>query len=129
MTLGHSLICLVIACHASAAHEIQNVVVAMLENRAFDHMLGFMKRGGPFGDTRVNGLTGKECNAKDLSRPSGDEICVNDEAQDHCAYDPNHSFAATTERILTGAQTRLSTPILLSFRLFSSSQRSEVEPL
>lgn len=42
--------------------KIDTVVVMMLENRAFDHMLGFMSRGGPFGDTRVDGLTGTECN-------------------------------------------------------------------
>jgi hypothetical protein len=32
--------------------------VLMMENRSFDHLLGFMKRGGPNGDTRVNGLKG-----------------------------------------------------------------------
>ena len=27
------------------------------------------------------------------------QVCVNDQALDNCPYDPNHSFAATTERI------------------------------
>ena len=84
---------------APASAKIEHVVVAMLENRAFDHMLGWMSRGGPQGDTRVDGLTGKECNLKNLSNPSEGSICVNDQALDHCPYDPNHSFAATTERI------------------------------
>eukprot|EP00939_MAST-03C_sp_MAST-3C-sp1_P001220 g1220.t1 len=80
--------------------KIEHVVVAMLENRAFDHMLGFMKKGGPQGDVRVDGLRGDECNVKDISDPSGKgKICVNEDALDHCEYDPNHSFAATTERI------------------------------
>jgi hypothetical protein len=36
---------------------------------------------------------------KNISDPSSGSICVNDAALDHCPYDPNHSFAATTERI------------------------------
>ena len=73
------------------------------------------------GDTRVDGLTGTECNSKNIA--GGGEcvakassslcgkgaaagaandagiICVNDEALDNCAYDPNHAHAPTTERI------------------------------
>ena len=86
------------AASSAAERPIENVVVMMLENRAFDHMLGFMSRGGPQGDTRVDGLTGNECNPKKLD-DAGDVVCVNDKALDHCPYDPNHSFAATTERI------------------------------
>ena len=69
------------------ASPVENVVVMMLENRAFDHMLGYYGRDV---DKRVDGLVGDECN-------SG--VCVNDDAQEVCPYDPNHSFAATTERI------------------------------
>jgi phospholipase C len=82
-----------------AGGPIQNVVVMMLENRAFDHLLGFMNRGGPFGDTRVDGLTGHECNPKTLLANETRQVCVTDEAKDVCPYDPTHSFAATTERI------------------------------
>lgn len=79
------------------------MVVLMEENRAFDHMLGWMAKGGPQGDTRVNGLTGNECNAKDITKPmTGDNmVCVNDRALDRCPYDPNHAHDATTERIFT----------------------------
>jgi len=89
-------LCLTAYCEA---HQIEHVVVAMLENRAFDHMLGWMSLGGPFGDTRVDGLRGDECNDKNLTNSSEGRFCVNDEALDHCPYDPNHSFDATTERI------------------------------
>ena len=78
------------------APKIQNVVVMMLENRAFDHLLGYYGRDV---DKRVDGLTGRECNARNLSDPSQGEVCVNDQAKDVCPYDPNHSFAKTTERI------------------------------
>ena len=58
-----------------------------------------MFSGGEYGDTRVDGLTGSEANFKDLSNHSAGTVTVNDKALDHCPYDPNHSFAATTERI------------------------------
>jgi len=68
----------------------------MLENRAFDHLLGYYGRDV---DTRVDGLTGNECNLRNLSDPSQGKICVNGLAKDNCPYDPSHSFASTTERI------------------------------
>jgi len=76
--------------------KIKHVVVMMLENRAFDHMLGYY---GMRVDTRVDGLTGKECNLKNISNPLAGTICVNENVTEVCAYDPNHSFEATTERI------------------------------
>ena len=92
-----SLLVVLCSLAVACAHEIEHVVVAMLANRAFDHMLGFMSRGGPQGDVRVDGLTGKECNP--TGGKGGEEVCVNDLAQDHCPYDPDHKFSATTERI------------------------------
>lgn len=58
-----------VAMEVGASRRIDTMVVLMEENRAFDHMLGWMKRGGPQGDTRVDGLTGAECNAKDITKP------------------------------------------------------------
>jgi hypothetical protein len=40
---------------AAPPPKIDTIVVLMEENRAFDHMLGWMARGGPQGDTRVDG--------------------------------------------------------------------------
>ena len=71
----------------------------MEENRSFDHMLGWMKRGGPNGDPRVNGLTGRECNYLNLTNKAAGQVCVNDQARDKCPYDPDHAFESTTERI------------------------------
>lgn len=62
-------------------------------------MLGWMKAGGEFGNTKVDGLTGKECNFKSPKYPWLGKICVSDSAPDHSEYDPFHSFRATTERI------------------------------
>lgn len=47
---------------------IRNVVVMMLENRAFDHMLGFYGRDV---DTRVDGLTGERAHAQQQSTHGG----------------------------------------------------------
>jgi phospholipase C len=100
MASRQTLILLAAACGGGVAHAaVEHVVVAMLENRAFDHLLGFMKRGGPYGDTRVDGLTGAECNANNLTNASEGITCVDDQAFDRCEYDPDHSFARTTERI------------------------------
>jgi phospholipase C len=40
---------------------IQHIVVLMLENRSFDHMLGFMRNT----DYPIDGLTGNEWNPRD----------------------------------------------------------------
>lgn len=52
----------------------------MLENRSFDHMLGWMTKGGKYGNVNVDGLTGKECNPKDLTNQKSEIVCVNDKA-------------------------------------------------
>ena len=48
------------------ANLIQHVFVLMLENRSFDHMLGFSGMRGHDavngGSTQINGLTGSEAN-------------------------------------------------------------------
>jgi len=47
----------------------------MMENRAFDHMLGWMTKGGQYGDKRVDGLYGSECNPTDVGN-DGKYFCV-----------------------------------------------------
>jgi len=71
----------------------------MLENRSFDHMLGFMKRGGKLGNVNVDGLDGKEYNLKNVSDPSSEKVYVNDLAIDECPYDPSHEHTSTTAKI------------------------------
>ena len=81
---------------AKKDYPIKNVVVLMMENRAFDHMLGWMTRGGPYGDVRVDGLYGSECNPINLDKEG--LLCVDDTAVD-ITGDPKHSFEATTEQV------------------------------
>lgn len=75
---------------------IKHIVVLMMENRSFDHMLGWMTLGGPHGNPNVNGLTGKECNPTIDGKQS---ICMKPNADDSSRYDPGHSASTTTERI------------------------------
>ena len=44
--------------------NLKHIVVLMMENRSFDHMLGGLKQR----DGRINGLTGNESNPDDTGR-------------------------------------------------------------
>nr|XP_029152915.1 non-specific phospholipase C1 isoform X2 [Arachis hypogaea] len=73
---------------------IKTVVVLVMENRSFDHVLGWLKKTRP----DIDGLTGTESNritANDLSSPS---IPVTDDAI-FIDSDPGHSFQAIREQI------------------------------
>ncbi|XP_040379779.1 non-specific phospholipase C6-like [Oryza brachyantha] len=83
--------------HAQAAVQpsrIKNVVVLALENRSFDHMLGWMRRllGLP-----IDGLTGAECNPA----PSDSSLrCVSPDADLVVPDDPAHAFEDVLEQLL-----------------------------
>lgn len=53
---------------------IENVVVLMLENRSFDHLLGFLPREGHLAD--LEGLTGEEYNLFSPFNPSSERVPV-----------------------------------------------------
>lgn len=87
---------------------VEHVVVLMLENRSFDHMLGFLyaaeNNRSPSGD-EFDGLTGDESNPT----LSGDLITVSRvDPSAPMAYftpgaDPGEGFAATNDQLLAGA--------------------------
>ena len=74
---------------ASVAQEIQHIVVVMMENRSFDHLLGWL----PGADGKQAGL--------EFTETSGARHATFELAPDFtgCAYpDPDHSYAgARTE--------------------------------
>ena len=74
-----------------AASPIQHVFVLMLENRSFDHMLGFSGITGSDATTgqptRINGLTGAETN-----QYSGRSFSVAQPADYAMPVDPGHEF-------------------------------------
>jgi Phosphoesterase family len=73
----------------SVPQTIQHIVVLMLENRSFDHMIGFMRST----DYPINGLTGNEWNPRDPAHiEPGQEVRVSNDAGFIFSYDPGHSF-------------------------------------
>jgi phospholipase C len=72
---------------------LQHVVVLMMENRSFDHMLGGLKARNP----KIDGLTGNESNPD----TTGALVKVQplSEYQSQLDPDPNHHFAAVNLQI------------------------------
>ncbi|XP_047939300.1 non-specific phospholipase C6-like [Salvia hispanica] len=74
-------------------HPIKNIVILVMENRSFDHMIGWMKKSI---NPSINGVTGNECNSPS-SNPS-QKICVSSDAH-FIDPDPAHSFDAVSHQI------------------------------
>ncbi|KAF8390663.1 hypothetical protein HHK36_025190 [Tetracentron sinense] len=81
---------------ASAAQQpIETIVILVLENRSFDHMLGWMKKSV---NPLINGVTGKECNPLSTKTQQSQSICFTDDAE-FVDPDPGHSFQAVQEQV------------------------------
>jgi phospholipase C len=80
---------------AAAAYPINKFIVLMMENRSFDHFLGFMKRDVP----AIEGLTGTESNLYNSSDPKSQSVTVNENGFDTGPDDPCHSFNCITEQV------------------------------
>jgi phospholipase C len=82
---------------ATALGNIKHVIVLMLENRSFDHMLGFLKKLNP--DIR-GCLPGAEgcSNPMDPTVQDSPSVTVDDSAV-YVQVDPHHSISWTTEQI------------------------------
>ncbi|KAL5817169.1 hypothetical protein ACOSQ3_025547 [Xanthoceras sorbifolium] len=73
---------------------IKTLVVLVMENRSFDHVLGWLKSVRP----EIDGLTGKESNRIKVSDPNSRQVFVSDDAV-FVDSDPGHSFQAIREQI------------------------------
>jgi phospholipase C len=73
---------------------VKTVVVLVMENRSFDHMLGWLKTLNP----EIDGLTGTECNHLNTTITNSPLVCVSDIAE-FVDPDPGHSFQAIREQI------------------------------
>ncbi|CAL9099155.1 unnamed protein product [Musa textilis] len=82
-------------CSSAARQPIRSVVVLVLENRSFDHMLGWMKQSI---NPSIDGLTGRECNPHSTDDPKSQLICVSDDAQ-FVDPDPGHSFEDVVQQV------------------------------
>jgi len=77
--------------------NLKHIVVLMMENRSFDHMLGGLKKQDP----RINGLTGNESNLDTTNEP----VKVQPKAQFQGQFDPDpdHHFPGVDLQIFGGA--------------------------
>jgi phospholipase C len=67
---------------------IKRFVVLMLENRSFDHLLGYLKAANP----KVMGLTGSEFNQKNPNSPADPPIKVGRASSFMMTFDPGHEY-------------------------------------
>jgi phospholipase C len=76
--------------------NLKHIVVLMMENRSFDHMLGALKKIDP----RINGLKGTESNPD----ANGNPVPVQPLAdyRDQLVHDPDHHFPGTDLQIFGG---------------------------
>ncbi|KAJ7522636.1 hypothetical protein O6H91_18G020800 [Diphasiastrum complanatum] len=89
---------------------IKTVVVLVMENRSFDHMLGWLKRLNP----EIDGLTGNESNPITAGDPNSLRIPITDTAE-FIDPDPGHSFQAIREQIFGSNDTSANPPPMNGF--------------
>ncbi|KAK9735946.1 hypothetical protein RND81_04G239900 [Saponaria officinalis] len=85
---------------------IKTIVILVMENRSFDHMLGWMKKLNP----EINGVTGSESNRVSVKDPNSQVIYYNNTSHYVVDPDPGHSFQAIREQIFGSDQTRSDEP-------------------
>eukprot|EP00456_Euglypha_rotunda_P061595 TRINITY_DN5155_c0_g1_i9.p1 TRINITY_DN5155_c0_g1~~TRINITY_DN5155_c0_g1_i9.p1 ORF type:complete len:456 (+),score=63.71 TRINITY_DN5155_c0_g1_i9:104-1471(+) len=86
----------------------------MMENRSFDHIMGFLKRN----NTKVDGCLPNQpgcSNPLDPTDPNSQTFTVNDQAQEHQVSDPDHSNEGTTKQIYGFGPTDVPVPPMSGF--------------
>lgn len=73
----------------------EHVVVLMMENRSFDHLLGWLHED----INEIEGLDGTQWNAVNVSDPQSLKVYVDKHGYDVSPSDPNHDIDSTTEQI------------------------------
>jgi phospholipase C len=78
-------------------HQVEHVVVLMLENRSFDHLLGYLDHENP-GYPRLDRL--KPTCPVDPANPGGRRVATTDKASAVLGNDPDHSHQAVMWQML-----------------------------
>ena len=99
--------------------NLKHIVVVMMENRSFDHMLGGLKSQDP----RINGLTGTESNLDTTNEPT--PVKPSAEFQSQLDPDPDHSFPAVHQQIFDGGP--VSNPTMGGFVKNYFTERKDVD--
>ena len=100
--------------------KLKHIVVLMMENRSFDHMLGELKDV----DSRIDGLTGNEFNLDTAGR----QVFAEPKAQfqGQLNPDPDHHFAAVDLQIFNGDTAAHRVPTMQGFSKSYFNQRRDV---
>ncbi|KAL3529953.1 hypothetical protein ACH5RR_009275 [Cinchona calisaya] len=98
------------AAAATTASPIKTVVVLVMENRSFDHMLGWMKKL----NREINGVDGSESNPISTTDPNSPRIFFSNQSH-FVDPDPGHSFQAIREQIFGSNDTSANPPPMDGF--------------
>ncbi|KAJ4979714.1 hypothetical protein NE237_010494 [Protea cynaroides] len=94
---------ILLLCNSIYAGPIQTVVILVMENRSFDHMLGWMKKLNP----EINGVDGTQSNPHSTTDPNSPLVFFKDQSH-YVDPDPGHSFQAIREQIFGSDNTSAS---------------------
>jgi len=88
---------------------LKHVVVLMMENRSFDHMLGVLHAENP----AINGLTGNEANPDTTNEPA--KVLPTAAFQGELDPDPDHHFPAVHKQLFFGTAGPPAVPSMQGF--------------
>ena len=100
--------------------NLKHIVVLMMENRSFDHMLGALMQE----DARINGLTGNEFNPDSSGQPA--KVAALAEYQGQLDPDPDHHFPGVNLQLFNGAAGPPATPSMQGFVKSYFQQRRDL---
>ena len=100
--------------------NLKHVVVLMMENRSFDHMLGALQAQDP----RINALTGTESNLDTTNEPV--KVQPQAQFQSQLDPDPDHHFPAVQKQIFYPASGPPGAPSMGGFVQSYFDQRRDV---
>ncbi|KAL2510901.1 Non-specific phospholipase C2 [Abeliophyllum distichum] len=87
-------------CSCISSNPIKTVVVLVMENRSFDHMLGWMKKLNP----KFVGVDGSESNPLNTTDVKSPRVFFGNQSH-FLDPDPGHSFQAIREQIFGSNET------------------------
>jgi len=90
------LLCFLSVIAVANSNPIKHIIVLMMENRSFDHLLGYLKKTT---DSRIDGLTDNEFNYYNVTDPTAGAQMVNPMGYDTGPDDPGHSWEDTAQQI------------------------------
>ncbi|HYL78082.1 MAG TPA: alkaline phosphatase family protein [Bryobacteraceae bacterium] len=101
--------------------NLKHIVVLMMENRSFDHMLGSLRALDP----RINGLTGNETNPDTTNEPA--KVLPQADFQGQLDPDPDHHFPAVNKQLFFGTGGPPAAPSMQGFVQSYFDQQHDVK--